>query len=299
MTSCKNGLVARLRSDLERPELGGIHCTANKLELAYKDAVKDVPLAKKVDLLLLGIYKIYENSSLNRSMLKRAREICQLPFLVPTLVGGTSWLPHMLQALQNLQKSYKAIGLHMQQDSSSKAKNYPMLLTSADIIKYIHLLLDILRCLGRLSEQFQHRQTNISAITNEIQASVDLLNKYLTSPGRFWKKKSGSLFHLVDLLLSIPISSADAECGFSQVKFIKTDWCSRLTDDHLTDLQVVQLQSECVSNFNPEQAINIFLTTGARRVDGYYTDGCSTEEVLDDIEELDEEHIQKPIDQIQ
>ncbi|KAG7174194.1 hypothetical protein Hamer_G003097 [Homarus americanus] len=90
-------------------------------------------------------------------------------------------------------------------------------------------------------------------------------------------------------LLSITTSFADAERGFSQVKLIKTDWCNRLTDDHLTNLQVVQLQSECVSNFNPEQAINRFLTTGA----------CRVEEVLDDIKELDEEHIQKLIDQIQ
>ncbi|KAG7169086.1 hypothetical protein Hamer_G018862 [Homarus americanus] len=70
-------------------------------------------------------------------------------------------------------------------DSSRKAKNYLMLL---DIIKYIHLLLDILRCLGRLSEQFQHRQTNVSTIMTEIQASVYSLNKYLTSPGPSLRK---------------------------------------------------------------------------------------------------------------
>ncbi|KAG7164389.1 hypothetical protein Hamer_G003579 [Homarus americanus] len=114
-----------------------------------------------------------------------------------------------------------------------------------------------------------------------------------------YRKKCGSFLHFVDLL-SIPTSSADAEHGFSQVKLIKIDWCSRLTDDHLRNLHVVQLQSECVSNFNPELAINRFLTTWATHVDGYnHTDGCSTEEVLDDIEELDEEHIQKLIDQIQ
>ncbi|KAG7155833.1 hypothetical protein Hamer_G019239 [Homarus americanus] len=72
-------------------------------------------------------------------------------------------------------------------DSSRRAKNYLMLLTSAAVIKYIHLLLVILRRLERLSEQFQHRQTNVSVIMNEIQASVNLLNKYLTSSGRFWK----------------------------------------------------------------------------------------------------------------
>ncbi|KAG7174193.1 hypothetical protein Hamer_G003096, partial [Homarus americanus] len=131
--------------------------------------MKGVPLAKKADLLLLGIYLIYENSSLNRSMLKRAREICRLPFLVPT------------RHIQNPNDSAYHKG------SSRKAKNYPMLLTSADVIKYIHLLLDILHYLGCLSQQFQHRQTNVFASMNEIQVSVDLLIKYLTSPGRFWK----------------------------------------------------------------------------------------------------------------
>ncbi|KAG7165648.1 Zinc finger protein 862-like 7 [Homarus americanus] len=63
MTGCRNGLVARLRRDLEKPELEGIHCTAHKIELAYKDAVKDVPLAKKVNLLLLSIYLFYEEFS--------------------------------------------------------------------------------------------------------------------------------------------------------------------------------------------------------------------------------------------
>ncbi|KAG7176841.1 hypothetical protein Hamer_G000027 [Homarus americanus] len=64
-------------------------------------------------------------------------------------------------------------------DSSRKAKNYLLLLTSADIVRYLHLLLDVVRCLGGLSELFQHGQTNIPAIVNEIQTAVDVLNKYL------------------------------------------------------------------------------------------------------------------------
>ncbi|KAG7159027.1 hypothetical protein Hamer_G006440 [Homarus americanus] len=66
-----------------------------------------------------------------------------------------------------------------------------------------------------------------------------------------YREMCGSFLHLDDLLLSIPTSSAGAECGFSQVKLIKTDWRSCLTDDHLTDLLMVLLQSECVGNFNP------------------------------------------------
>ncbi|KAG7174509.1 Zinc finger protein 862-like 9 [Homarus americanus] len=348
MTGCRNGLVARLRRDLEKPELEGIHGSAHKIELAYKDAVKDVPLAKKVDLLLLGIYLFYEKSSLNRSMLKRAHDICQVPFLVPTRVGGTRWLPHMLQALEHLLKSYKAIVLHMQQiqnpddptyhkDSSRKAQNFLLLLTSADIVQYLHLLLDVVLCLGGLSELFQHGQTNISAIVNEIQTAVDVLNKYLAWPGPSLRRimegdttmfqgeklsgrsntfKTATRDMLTSLISSLnkrfidiakysgnedfgdsavqalaqalektlmeaevnptlvedewtvlksyiyKTSSADAERGFSQVKLIKTDWRSRLTDDHLTDHMVAQLHTESVGNLNPDKAIARFLTTG-------------------------------------
>ncbi|KAG7165936.1 hypothetical protein Hamer_G011849, partial [Homarus americanus] len=267
-------------------------------------------------------------------MLKRAHEICQLPFLVPTL--------HMQQIQNPNDPAYH-------KDSSRKAKNYLMLLTTADVIKYIHLLLDILHCLGRLSEQFEHRQTNVSTIMTEIQASVDILNKYLTSPGPSLRKilegdittfqgenlsdrnstfmaarpdmliflitslkkrfidMASTVLHnswildfklqpaeytenegfgdtavgelaqtlektlreaeVVDLLLSIPTSSAMLNMA-SVRSSSSRHWCSHLTDDHLTDLLVVQLQSECVRNFNPEQAINRFLTTGAHRVDG-------------------------------
>ncbi|KAG7153335.1 Zinc finger protein 862-like 6 [Homarus americanus] len=113
-------------------------------------------------------------------------------------------------------------------------------------------------------------------------------------------ERCAPFLHLVDLLLSIPASSADAERGFSQVKLIKTDWCSRLTDAHLKDLMVVQLQTECVGNFNPDKAIARFQTTGARRVDGYtHSVGCSTVEDLDDNNELNEEHVQEMLVQMQ
>ncbi|KAG7171232.1 hypothetical protein Hamer_G025362, partial [Homarus americanus] len=380
-------------------------------------------------------YCCYEKSSLNRSMLKQAHEICPLPFLVPTRVGGTRWPPHAASFTTELQ----GYCIYMQQiqnpndpayhkDSSIKAKNYLMLLTSADVTECIHRLLGILRCLGCLSEQFQHRQVNVSVIMNEIQASVDLLNKYnklrkilegdttifqgekpsdrnsafmaarydmLTSLITSLKKRfidmastvidmASTVIDMVrrvidmvstvidmvstvidmvstviDMASSVVdmastvlqnswilylklwpaeytgnefgdtavgalaqslektlweaeveptnledvwtiltyhlynmISSAGAGRGFSQVKLIKTDWRS-FTEDHLTNL-VVQLQSEFVSNFNPEQTINRILTTGAAVLMGITTQMAAA----DDIEQLDEEHIQKLIDQI-
>ncbi|KAG7154735.1 hypothetical protein Hamer_G031602, partial [Homarus americanus] len=329
-------------------------------------------------------------------MLKHAHDICQVPFLVPTRVGGTRWFRHMLQALEHLLKCYKIIVLHMQQtqnlddpvyhkDSSRKAKNYLLLLTSANIVQYLHLLLDVVGCLGGLSELFQHGPSlrrimegdmtmfqgekpscrsntfktarhdmptslisslnkrfidlDSTILQNEwilnfklwpteysgnedfedsaVQALAQALEKTLMEAevnptlvedewtvlkSYIYKRKTSlvsrlswqqinqsygercaSFLHLVDLLLSIPASSADAEHGFSQVK-----------------LMVVQSQTESVGNFNPDKAIARFLTTGARRVDGYtHTAGCSTVEDLDDNNELNEEHVQEMLVQMQ
>ncbi|KAG7167150.1 hypothetical protein Hamer_G005497, partial [Homarus americanus] len=232
----------------------------------------------------------------------------------------------MLQALEHLLKSYKAIVLHMQQiqnpDDPATFTSYWMWCSA----------------LGA-SQLFQHGQTNIYAIVNEIQTAVDVLNKYLTWPGPSLRKimegdttmfqgeklsgksntfKTARRDMLTSLISSLnkrfidmakysgngdfgdsavqvlaqalektlmeaelnptlvenewtvlkcyiyKTRSADAERGYSQVKLIKTDWHSRLTDDHLTDLMVVQLQTECVGNFNRDKAIARFLTTGAR-----------------------------------
>ncbi|KAG7164338.1 cleavage and polyadenylation specificity factor subunit 2-like [Homarus americanus] len=397
------------------------------MEVAWVDGCVSFPTENINETVQEGDRQVISSENQRDSDMATLRVISkeQVPFLVLTRVGGTRWLPHMLQALEHLLKSYKTIVLHMQQiqnpddpayhkNLSRKAKNYLLLLTSANIVQYLHLLLDVVRCLSEL-----FGQTNISAILNEIQTVVDVLNKYLTWPGpslrrimegdstmfqgeklsgrsntfetarhdmltspisslnkrfidmastilqnawilnfKLWpaeysgngdfgdsavqalaqalektlmeaevnptlvedewtmlksyiyksktslvsrlswqqinqsyRERCASFLHLVDLLLSSPASSTDAECGFRQVKLIKTDWRSRLTDDHLTDLMVVQLQTECVGNFNPDKAIARFLTTGARRVDGYtHTAGCSTVEDLDDNNELNEEH---------
>ena len=37
----------------------GVHCSAHRLELCYKDAMKKVPMAEKVLTLLTGLYYMY------------------------------------------------------------------------------------------------------------------------------------------------------------------------------------------------------------------------------------------------
>ncbi|XP_014672133.1 PREDICTED: zinc finger protein 862-like, partial [Priapulus caudatus] len=110
-----NGVVARLMREVQRPFIQTIHCSAHRLELAYKDATKSLDIFNKVDNMLLAIYLFYKNSPLNRANLKASfNTLAQKP-LIPSRVGGTRWLPHIKRALENLLIGYEPIMQHLTQ----------------------------------------------------------------------------------------------------------------------------------------------------------------------------------------
>ena len=113
MTGRENGVTAKLKE--ARPELQAVHCFAHRLELAYKDTVKNETLHKKLETLLTGLYTFYHKKALNRSMLKRAfKSINEAPRF-PTRISGVQWVAHMHHAMGNLRKCYKAVVVHMEQ----------------------------------------------------------------------------------------------------------------------------------------------------------------------------------------
>ena len=87
-----------------------------------------------------------------------------------------------------------------------------------------------------------------------------------------------NILALVNLVLSLPASSAEAERGFSAMKMTKTDWRSCLKDDALSDLLTVKLESApilpvksdqgevLVPAFDADKAIMVWLNMKNRRV---------------------------------
>jgi hypothetical protein len=108
------GVVTRMREQ-NCSEMVAVHCTAHRVELAYKDAVKEIALYKRVNLAMLGMYLFYRNSPLNRANLKRSFETVNAPFLVPTRVGGTRWVPHTNRAISHILTGYIPIVQHLEQ----------------------------------------------------------------------------------------------------------------------------------------------------------------------------------------
>ena len=77
-----------------------------------------------------------------------------------------------------------------------------------------------------------------------------------------------NILALCDLVMTIPASSADAERGFNKLKQTKSDWRSKLTDDHLSDQMMVMLESSEIKQFDPMPAIAEWNSVKARRKRG-------------------------------
>ena len=201
MTGRKGGVGALLRQ--EQPALITIHCIAHRLELAIKDAAKTVKLYDKtVNVLAMGLYYFYHNSSLNRAMLTRSskalRSDSDKGLLLPTRVGGTRWIGHTYMALDHLIVSYKYIVGHLGQltepaekvsvDSKAKAKAFLKLLSSKSVVYFIYFLMDVLTPLKKLSLGVQDRASALSQQHSTIEAVVEVLHERKTSDGPHLRK---------------------------------------------------------------------------------------------------------------
>ena len=402
MVGKKGGVAAHLKK--LQPCLQSVHCYAHRLELAFKDAMKTIPIYIRVNDLLQGLYKFYHQSSLARSMLRESFAHLNLKMVVPTRIGGTRWLPHTLRALTNLWSGYPAIVEHMQQvmaapsshnlsgDRQAKAKHYVKLLCNKEVIYVAHILHDAIAILSKLSTDLQRSVCSVGDVYQSMMVAVEALNKYsskagpkeslvlscedfhghqlqgshnmnfdklrcdvmtslkdkllgrfddvnegilrsvhianlslwpdkdesvdfgdeevkllvenyapvLTASGiersdielewtnlkslvygcngisgdvsqltwpkinRKFKATCSNILALIDLTLTLPAHSADCERGFSHLKQIKSDWRSRLTCESLTDLMRIQLYSPAIDQFDPTDAINLWIRSGLR-----------------------------------
>ena len=106
---CHSGVGKHLRG--KQPLITVVHCMAHRLELAFKDILKNSENQLEVVNFLNSIYTFYHASSLNRSMLR----ICSAAAGgrgIPSRVGGTRWIPHTYTALQNMWSLYPALLQH-------------------------------------------------------------------------------------------------------------------------------------------------------------------------------------------
>ena len=81
--------------------------------------------------------------------------------------------------------------------------------------------------------------------------------------GKKFKEELPNILAVVNLILSIPPSSAEAERGFSQLKLVKSNLRSNLDQKTLNNLLAVKMLAS-VETYNPAKAIEHWNNSGAR-----------------------------------
>ena len=108
-----------------------------------------------------------------------------------------------------------------------------------------------------------------TALKASIYAQPDWLQciKCVTWPElhRKFSTEAPNVFIVIDLVLSLPVSTAECERGFNTLKQIKNDWRSSLASDTTNDLMTILLCSPDISNYNPNEAIQLWLASGLRQ----------------------------------
>ena len=120
MTGRIGGVAALFRK--LQPSLTVIHCLAHRLELAYKGAVQSIKMHESTLVLLLRAYYFYHNSPKQRENLRNSFESLGRITVMPTRVGGTRWVGHMLLAVETFLRGYEAIYNQMEDCINQKNK---------------------------------------------------------------------------------------------------------------------------------------------------------------------------------
>ena len=86
----------------------GVHCTSHRLEQSLWNAGKQLPLFKKVYILLNGLYDFYTNYTRQRLLLQEAAESVNMDFIPPAQVSSSSWIKTWARALKVMQEGHAA-----------------------------------------------------------------------------------------------------------------------------------------------------------------------------------------------
>lgn len=113
--------------------------------------------------------------------------------LIPTRVGGTRWVGHVVCAINNFVNGYKGIRLHLEQlvaskergDSKAKALGFLKLMKSYDVVAMVLFLQDVLFVLKKVSLKFQEENSVAADISLTIKSTITQLQTLKSKDGAF------------------------------------------------------------------------------------------------------------------
>ena len=83
-----------------------------------------------------------------------------------------------------------------------------------------------------------------------------------------YKTDFSNILHLVRIMLTLPISSAECERAFSVQKRINSYLRSSMSVQRLSDLILISSEGPDLTEFNPEKSIDKWMANGRRRIAG-------------------------------
>ena len=188
MTGKKNGVVKRLRDTC--PSLVGVHCAAHRCALSASQAAKAVPELSSFSRNVTNVFKYFDNSSLRSNKLREVQKILTIPELKYAEVHSVRWLS-MERAVKVLYRTYPALCStlsHQAANGDSTAKGLFYEVTQYKFIALIHLMMDILPFLGRLSRVFQTVNLDFSKVKPMVESTCDALSDLVECEGVFVDK---------------------------------------------------------------------------------------------------------------
>ena len=187
-----SGVYGLLKQEI--PHIMKVHCVAHRLELSFADTLSDVPVLKDVKEMLQGIWKHYHYSAKAVRELKELAESMEVRAYEAIKADGTRWVPHMQRALNILlSKNFQVVVLHFQHTSQARdasnqmqgrAVNYSKKFTSYKFVAIMHLLLDIVDALSKVSLSFQEDGITISRVQDNLTALLAKLESFKERPGQ-------------------------------------------------------------------------------------------------------------------
>ena len=191
MVGKKAGVATLLRQ--KKPELQSVHCYAHRLELAYKQAVKCVTYYQKVETIVTSLYTLYHKSAPLRNELEQLYKKHELSCQVPTRSGGVRWIPFMKQSVGICFRNFSIFCEHMgliqvdsatqNKDQKAKAKGLHLLLCCPNVLKFGHLLWDVLLVLEKLSLKIQETAVTVCDIHRSVSIALTRLNEFKQNSG--------------------------------------------------------------------------------------------------------------------
>ena len=126
-------------------------------------------------------------------MLEEVAESIQVRAYKAVKADGTRWVPPLKRALDVLlSKNYYTVVSHLQHTSQARdasitmqgrASNYCQKLVSFKFLLFLHLLLDIVTAISKLSLQFQENKISISQLQDKVYALPSTLDSFKLRAG--------------------------------------------------------------------------------------------------------------------